>query len=254
MKLRRAFLLPGLLLAGCATTPPSEDPVLIKLTEIDDRLQRVERVTGNDSLMQLAAHVDQMQTEIRELRGQVENLTHQSESAADRQRDQYVDIDQRLQSFEQRPSAPAAGTGDRTVGPVVATGGSASGTTDRVRYEAAFDLLKESRYEEARSAFQQFLVDYPDSNLAGHSQYWLAETYYVGQDYEAALPEFRKVLDRYPASRKIPDAMLKVGYCHDELGDKRGAREMLVTVTRDYPETTAARLAGQRLEKLDSGS
>jgi len=254
MKMRCAFLLPGLLLAGCATTPPSEDPVLIKVTEMDDRLQRVERVTGNDSLMQLAAQVDQMQSEIRELRGQVETLGHQSESASDRQRDQYVDIDQRLQALEQQPSLPVARAGDRAAGAVVATSGSSSGATDRVRYEAAFDLLKESRYEEARGAFQQFLGDYPDSNLAGHSQYWLAETYYVGQDYEAALPEFRKVVDRYPASRKIPDAMLKIGYCRDELGDKRGARDMLVTVTRDYPETTAARLAGQRLEKLDGGS
>ena len=26
-------------LAGCVTTPPSEDPVLIKLTEIDERLE-----------------------------------------------------------------------------------------------------------------------------------------------------------------------------------------------------------------------
>ena len=132
--------------------------------------------------------------------------------------------------------------------------GAAAGATvsDREDYQAAFDLLKEGRYEEARGAFEQFLSDYPDSQLAGHGQYWLAETYYVGQDFNAALPAFGKVIADYPASRKLPDALLKTGYCHYELEQWSQAREKLTEVTQKYPETTAARLARQRLAQMQS--
>ena len=104
----------------------------------------------------------------------------------------------------------------------------------------------------APAQFDLFLADHPSSDLAGHSQYWLGETYYVTQQFEQALPEFQKVLDGYPDSRKLPDAMLKVGYCHYELGQYPQARAELNRVLEQYPESTAARLAGQRLDRMKS--
>ena len=47
------------LLGACAVlTPPEEDPVLIKLEELDQRLQAIERVMENQSLVQLTQQVD----------------------------------------------------------------------------------------------------------------------------------------------------------------------------------------------------
>ena len=249
------------MLAGCATTPPAEDPVLIKLTEIEDRLDRVERVTANDSLVQLASQMDEIQREMRELRGEVETLRFEDQAAADRQRDQYLDLDRRLQGMEGgglSTSAASSGGAAVTGAAVGATAGAAAAGagpagSERARYEAAFELLKEGRYEEARGAFKQYLADYPDSDLAGHSQYWLAETFYVSQDYTAALPEFRKVVSDYGNSRKLPDALLKIGYCQVELGQMDAARKTLADVVSQYPETTAARLASQRLEQIGAG-
>ena len=100
----------ALVLTGCATTPPSEDPVLLKLDELDGRLERVERVVNNDSLIQLAAQIEEMQLELRQIRGEVETLRFDTESAAARQRDQYLDIDRRLQNL-----ASGAGGGSRHV-------------------------------------------------------------------------------------------------------------------------------------------
>ncbi len=94
------------------------------------------------------------------------------------------------------------------------------------------------------------MVAFPDSGLADNAQYWLAETHYVSQKYPQALPEFQALLKRYPDSRKIPDTLLKVGYCHYELEDWGAARAALSTVAADYPETTAARLANQRLDRM----
>ncbi len=248
-------------IAGCATTPPSEDPVLIKLTEIDDRLRKVERLADNQSLVELAGQIADIQREIREIRGDVETLRYETEGAATRQRDQYLDIDRRLQTLEgtappvtARPGAgagSAAGAAAAAAGPAPAAPAS-GGASERASYQAAFDLLKEGRYEQARAGFEQFLSEYPGSELAGHSQYWLGETYYVTQKYDEALAAFQKAVSQYPQSRKLPDALLKVGYCRYELGQYAEARAALNTVLERFPESTAARLAGQRLDRMQS--
>jgi tol-pal system protein YbgF len=239
-----AVCLFAVLASACATVPPEEDPVLIKLNELDRRLAAVERVVQNDSLVQLVTRVDALQAEQAELRGMIEELAHDAESTAGRQRDLYVDLDQRLQRLEQ------SGQGDG--------GGLAPGElpmpsgSDRDNYQAAFELLKDGRYDEAATAFTQFLKTYRDSGLADNAQYWLAESYYVTQQFEAALPAFETVVSDYPRSGKVPDALLKIGYCNYELQRWDAARDSLNRVRTQYPDTTAARLAIQRLERMDT--
>jgi TolA-binding protein len=66
------------------------------------------------------------------------------------------------------------------------------------------------------------------------------------------LTEFQALLERYPDSGKIPDAMLKIGYCNYELKAWDASRTALSMVVKNNPETTAARLASQRLGLLKS--
>ncbi len=257
--IRQALICSGVLaLSACVSTPPEEDPIFIKLTELEDRMDNMERVMRNESLVELAGEMEMLREEARALRGQVDTLQHESEQARNRQRDQYLDIDRRLQTLEgggepvdfSAPVAPgAAAAGAATAGAVArpAVGGTVD---DRAAYEAAFELLKSGRYDEAKGAFTRFLGAYPDSDLAGHAQYWLAETFYVQRDFETALGAFATVVEKYPGTRKMPDALLKIGYCSYENGDYADARSALEQVVKDYPDSTSARLAGQRLEKM----
>jgi len=64
------------------------------------------------------------------------------------------------------------------------------------------------------------------------------------------LSEFEIVIETFPNSRKVPDALLKMGYCNYELKRWDAARVSLARVQTDYAETTAARLAGQRLQRM----
>jgi len=48
----------------------------------------------------------------------------------------------------------------------------------------------------------------------------------------------------------LPDALLKIGYCNYELDRFDEARQALEQVTRLYPDTTASRLAAQRLDRI----
>ena len=238
-------------LGGCELLqPPGEDPVLAKLNELERRMQAVERVVQNQSLVNLTQQVNAMERRDDEFQGRVEELEHNSETTADRQRQLYADLDARIQELEAKVRASNT--------PGVMDGGTLSpgqlpvpGGSDRDNYQAAFELLKEQRYEPAGMAFKQFLVTYPDSELADNAQYWLAESHYVTQMFSEALAEFEVVITKFPRSRKVPDALLKVGYCNYELKDWAAARAALTRVQSEYPDTTAARLAGQRLTRME---
>ncbi len=240
----------ALLLSGCQLLEPrGEDPVLAKLTELERRLATIERVVQNQSLVNMTQQVTALERREDEIQGRMETLEHEAETTAERQRQLYADLDARIQELE---------TSVRASGPSVLEGGTLSpgqlpvpGGSDRDNYQAAFELLKEQRYEPAAMAFEQFLVSFPDSELADNAQYWLAESHYVTQMFDQALSEFSVVIEKFPRSRKVPDALLKMGYCNYELEDWEAARASLQRVQDEYPETTASRLAGQRLARMD---
>jgi tol-pal system protein YbgF len=238
----------------CASTP-EEDPVQIKLNDVDTRLARIERVVANQSLLEMANQVAALSSDMRAIHNDIDELNHNLELSRKQTRDLYADLDQRLKNLESR-GAPATGGAAASVPGSAAPSAPASPaaaapeTTDSASYQAAFQLLKDSQYDRAIAAFQKFLVSFPDSSLADNAQYWLGEAYYVNKSYSDALAAFKRVAEKYPQSRKLPDALLKVGYCDYELKQWQAANEVLTQVATTFPDTPAGHLAQQRLEKM----
>jgi len=238
----------AMLTGGCALTAPAEDPVQAQLADLERRLAAIERILANGSLVELAVQVDELERESAALQGRIETLEHEASEGSARQRDLYIDLDERIQNLERGRSGGVSvlDGGNLAPGELPLPGGS-----DRDNYQAAFELLKEQRYEQAAMAFQQFLLSYPDSQLADNAQYWLAEAHYVSGDFAKALNDFLVVVEAYPRSRKVPDALLKMGYCNYELKRWDAARAALRRVQTEFADTTAARLAEQRLARMD---
>jgi tol-pal system protein YbgF len=238
---------------GCAMSPAADDPVMLRLESLERRLDAIERILANGSLVDLTLQMDALQRQAAELQGRIERIEYDQEGSAERQRSLYADLDDRIQSLESglQRAVSAAATAGRGTDEAAATDAlPVPGGTDQENYQAAFELLKEQRYEQAAAAFSRFLASYPESQLADNAQYWLAEAYYVTDEFERALAQFQIVLDRYPRSRKVPDALLKIGYCNYELERWPDARIALSQVRSDHPDTTAARLAEQRLRRM----
>ena len=243
-----AACLAVLALVGCASTPPEEDPVQIKLNDLDTRLARIERVVANQSLLDMANQVEALRTDVRAMHNDVDVLNHTLEANRKQQHDLYADLDQRLKALEAR--GVVAGAGGAAAG--AAAGGAGADAGDKASYQAAFDLLKNTQIDQAIAAFQNFLNTYPNSQLADNAQYWLGEAYYVNKAYPDALVAFQKVVENYPGSRKLPDAQVKIGYCDYELKQFPAARDALAQVVAKYPDAPAAKLAQARLEKMSS--
>jgi tol-pal system protein YbgF len=237
----------GLLLGGCAT-PIEEDPMFIRLNDLDQRVQRIERVLTNNSLLELAQRLDSLQSDVRGLRGEVELLQNQSEGGKAQSRSLYGDLEKRLAALETLGGVGAAGAGPSLTPPAAAAAGGEQAT-----YDSAFNALKGADYPKAIATFKGFLTAYPTSPLASNAQYWLGEAYYVTRAYDDAVIAFRKVSTDWPDSRKAPDALVKVGFTQAAMGRNGEARATLEEVTRRFPGSEAAQLASERLKRLPAG-
>ena len=251
------------LITGCASTPPEDDPVQIKLKDLDDRLARVERILSNQA--EMAQHQDEAQNAVRELRGRVDELENSSQAMRKQQRDLYNDLDKRLNALSAGgggaggTAAPpnAQNNGGAGAGPGGAGAGGApqgASSVEQAVYNQAFDALKASSYSTAITGFKDFLANYGSSPLAENAQYWLGEAYYVTRDYDSANGAFRAVLDKWPDSRKAPDAMLKLGYTQYEQKKYADARKTLMEVTQKFPNSDAAKLATDRLAHMPANA
>jgi len=250
--LRLLLVAPAIFVVGCsALNPPAEDPVLIKLEELDQRLQAIERVMQNQSLVNLAQQVDALERRTDVLQGSSETLQHDAGTTAERQRQLYADLDSRIQELE--AGAQSVDTTSVMDGGTLRQGElPVPGGSDRANYQVALELLRDERYDQSAVSFKEFLSAFPESSLASNAQYWLAESYYASNEFESALTEFARVVDNYPQSSKVPDALLKTGYCNYSLQRWDDARTALSRVQADYPTTTAARLADQYLKRMES--
>lgn len=238
--------LAALPLGGCAVAP-EDDPVQIRLKDQDARLQRMERIVTPQSLMELSKRIDALQAEIRSLRGDVELLQNSSEGGKNQSRALYGDLEKRLAALETLGgvggSAAPAGGAPAVAGPVSAGG-------EQALYDAAFNALKGADYPKAINGFGSFVGQFPTSPLASNAQYWLGEAYYVTRDYPNAITAFQKVTTGWPDSRKVPDALVKIGFTQAAQGKNGDARITLEQVVERFPGSEAATLASERLKRL----
>ena len=115
-------------------------------------------------------------------------------------------------------------------------------------YRDAVELVKGGKHDDAITALRGFLAKHARHDYADNAQYWLGEAFYAKKDFGQALTEFRAVIETYPRGNKVPDALLKVGYCYASLGQTDKARAVLEQVVNLYPKTEPAALAAKRLE------
>ncbi len=232
--------------------------------------------SNREQMIDMVLQIQQLQDEVRELLGLIEEQAFLIDTLKQRQRDQYLDLDQRIGELYASRLATVPRTAGATVitppaedvpeirtenrQPSSVTGLPAPRTTARTAvarpeaekraYDTAFQALKELRYADAAKEFSSFLQSYPQSDYADNAQYWLGESYYVTRNFELALEAFTALMTRFPQSLKISDSLLKIGYTHYELKQWDLARAALTQVQEQNPGTTVARLAENRLQSM----
>lgn len=216
-----------------------------RVDALDARLGKLEAALQQNQL-DLLKEVERLKAEVATLRGQAEVQGHQLDTLGKRQSDLYADLDQRVSELA-KAAQPAAAPAPQAA-PAAAPQADAAAETQS--YEAALGLFRAGNHAGAIAGFKDFLKTYPQSELAANAQYWIGYSYYSLKDYGTALAQQQKLVATYPASPKVPDALLNVAACEIALGKPEAARKTLKGIVAKYPGTQAATLASRRLATL----
>ena len=255
-----------------ARTPPYPQKLRLAHRVAPLRAQANNTQANQDLLNQL----DQLRSEVQSLGETVEQLQNENQQLQQRARDQYLDLDGRINRLEggAPPAAPAAGPSPPaassappsppaptvTPGPGDAAprvhgdpGSLAQAGDERAAYTIAFDALKGGRYDESAQLFQAFIDTWPAGIYAPNALYWLGESYYATKNFKLAGQQFDALIARYPTHDKAPGALLKLGLSQFGDGQVQQAEATLQQVVSRYPGTDAARIAGDRLHSIQIG-
>jgi tol-pal system protein YbgF len=222
-----------------------------RVDALDARLGRMEAaLQQNQPLLDLLKEVETLKAELARVRGQAEVQVHQLDTLGERQNQLYADLDQRLAELAKlaKPVPVAAET--PPAGAVAGGSPQPDPMAESRSYEAALEQFRAADYPGAIAGFNGFLKATPDSTLASNAQYWIGYSYYAQKDYKTALAHQQKLLAAYPASNKVPDALLNIASIQLALDDLVGARKTLEELVAKHPGTQAATLAARRLATL----
>lgn len=262
-----ALLSAVLAMSGCASSygaPINGDRAL---SPEEQRLQAVEtklaelsrRFSGSET-----SRDQRLAEELGVLRGSVEQLQHDLEVSQRKSQDQFLAVENRLKLLEtaaaqQQAAAAQANVPvadpNTTVGaipstPVQPTVPASAAADEEAAYLRSFDLLKAGKYDEAIRGFGGMLEKYPQGNYSDNAWYWMGECYNIKKDYVNALQSYRALLEKFTASPKVPDALLKTGTILQEQKKTEQARAAYQRVIKEYPNSTAATQSRSRLAQL----
>jgi tol-pal system protein YbgF len=129
---------------------------------------------------------------------------------------------------------------------------------EKETYENSYKYVTERKYPAALQAFKEYLAQYPNGTYAANAHYWIGEVY--AAQWQAnrnnqelinnALASFKTVVKDFPKHQKAQDALLKLGIVEADLQHVDAARGYLSKVIQQYPNTSSARIAQNKLNQL----
>lgn len=209
--------------------------------------------------------LEALQTEVQSLRGQLEELSHHVQQLETQQRNQYLDLDKRMTTIQMArqtsavESVPKKNTSTHLLDTSKKTVSKLDHSTlisqpnvaeEQQTYQVAYDLIKQSKYDQAIAALQKMLNKYPSGQFAANAHYWLGELYGLQGKNDQSAAEFTVVLKQYPDSPKVSDAQLKIGLIDMAEQKWSAARSVFNQIIDHYPGSASSRLAAEQLKQI----
>jgi tol-pal system protein YbgF len=248
--------------AGCVT-PQDIEGLQSQLSDIQRQVLQIQKQSpSKEEVSSLEASVGRqmesllkteadMQVKLQGLSSQIDELQAKLEDTNYRLAQlsqQIAATNQELKTFRNTPPAAVGGAPDQPQQPPPQNQG--PGADPQSLYNSAYNDYLKGNYDLALREFQEYLDNFPTTDLADNATYWIGECYYRQRRFRQAVDEFDAVLERYPRSDKVAAATLKKGYAHLELGERSQGVVQLRHVIRQYPNSDEANLARQRLREI----
>lgn len=208
----------------------------------------------------LQVRLSQIDEEIRQIRGLIEQSQFQNRQTATDLKKLSDDVDFRLRALEQKqiqadaaPVAAAPAPAAETLPPVAPAEPAAYKPDSKEKpavtgkdfpdsnahYSNAFKLLNEKKFAEASASFDAFVKKYPADPLTANAYYWLGESQYARNDFTRATESFRKGFEVNPEGNKAADNLYKLAMSLSQVRRKNEACVVLNKVIEKYAETAS---------------
>ncbi len=135
------------------------------------------------------------------------------------------------------PSVPA---GNTAAPPVAAT----------TLYDNAKRDMGSGKTALALTEFQDYLKYYGTTEMAPNAQFYVGYIRYSQDQFDKAIIDFDRVLNRFPENNKTPDAHYMKGKALFQLGQRTKAAAEFRTILEKYPSAEVAASAKQQLRAL----
>jgi tol-pal system protein YbgF len=234
--------------------------------ELASKVANLERVVNSRTRNQqrVQEQITELQTELSEIRGRIEEQNFQIEKILQRQRELLLAFDIQSQQLQEqadrdvgtntsvnRPvSVAATAPVPATTTPVV-TQQPVAQQGEEAAYQAAVNLILRDRNTQAAiPKLEDFAQTYPDSRFKPNAHYWLGQIFYNERQWPKAQEHFGYLINNYPDSNKAADATMKLGIIEKNLGNNAKARSYLNQVLEKYPGSTSEKMAREQLNLL----
>lgn len=223
-------------LASCASRMQTQE-----IKELKDQVAELQRnfVDQNLRLAHIESRTEIIGQKTAELDARIQTISEQKQPA--------MDV---LKLTPGDAPAPTPAPDDPTKPKRVITNEMLSRLDPIALYNETFLKLQKGRLNDAERGFKEFIELFPSHENADNAYYWLGEIQYSKANYAQALDMFTQILDTYPKGNKVPDAMVKIGYCHLKLGRVDEARKSFKRVMDEHPFSFAANQAQSKLEEI----
>ena len=263
-------------LSGCATrrdvTTIDSRLSEMEMRDAEDRRRRDDFAKNREATEQALrqqsattrAQIDEIRDEMRVLTGRIEELEHSvrqqrpvSETSDKPPDDRLARLEevgnqnsQRLSRIEQVLKLEPMVIGSKTESRIKPEGPATKAPSETELYNKAKQAFDQGNMAAARKGFEDLILNYPNSQNADNAQFWIGETFFREKQYEKAILEYQKVIEKYPKGNKVPAALLKQGYAFQSLGDKVNSRLIFEELVRKHPNTSEAKAASDKLKEM----
>jgi tol-pal system protein YbgF len=213
-------------------------------SSIEARLSRLERLMNNQALVDMSTRLDSLQNEIQNMEGKLEEQQHAMEGLKKRQRDLYLDIDQRLSKLEKAGAVAAPGQ-NQTMGAFVPAPATSGGTSSG-EASASTPTLTTTMPSTAAAgtpvptsvAPQSVATQKADGNAELQKERTIYEqAFNLLKDgrYDQAISSFRTFLQTYPKSSYADNAQYWLGEANYVQRNFKAALAEFKKVISNYP-------------------
>jgi tol-pal system protein YbgF len=198
--------------------------VATSVTDLQTTLQKQQGDNG--------AHADQLSGQIQSLNDTLDELKARLGKVSKQLEDmQAAQQSMAVQQTQQQQQAAAAPPPD-------------------VLYNNALRDYQAGKTDLAVQEFADYVKFYPNTDLAGNSNFYLADIQFKQGNYAAAVKSYDQVLQSFPDGNKAASAELKKGLALVELGQQEAGITSLRHVVQRYPKSNEALQARDKLRKL----